>query len=280
MSDKLLDLKLLLSESIIDEGLVVEIESLGLSSLAVTQVVHRFLSFDLAHLSSTQRDAVIRLAIHLSPPEAIQYNAYSTKTRWMLIRDYISSNHVVNRDICERISRKIAGVLDMLEIERDTASSGYRQKLFSEQKGRCRTCGFLFGNTPEYNDPYKPYYESWEELTELEVDHKTPICGLGDNQIRNLQLLCRLCNWGKGFGIVPSAIEEYRFAAIDVSSIERYHRCRCFYNVLIRDKRCVTCGETPNSVELTVRKKFMNGPYSISNLCAVCRPCRVKDENP
>jgi hypothetical protein len=277
MSDKLVDLKLLLSESIIDQGLVSQFEGLGLSVLTVTQVVHRFLSFDLAHLSSTQRDAVIRLAIHLSPPEAIRYDAYTVKSRWMLIRDYISSNHLVNPDICERVSRKIAGILETLEIERNAASSGYKQKLFSIQKGRCRTCGFLFRSTQQYRDPYKPYYESWEELTTEEVDHKTPICGLGDNQLSNLQLLCRLCNWGKGVGIVPSAIEEYKFAAEDVASIDRYHRCRCFFNAVIRDRNCVVCGGSPETIELTVRKEICNGPYSTSNLRAICRSCCEKE---
>jgi 5-methylcytosine-specific restriction endonuclease McrA len=273
MAENLANLILLLSESILDERLVIDYEEVGLTSSSVTQCVHRFLSFDFTHLDSTQRDAVIRLVVHLSPPEAIIYDSLNPKPRWSLINNYILSSYGVNPEICERISRKIAVVLDVLETERRSEIRGFRDRLMQVQRGRCASCGFLFGKTASYIDLYKPYFESWDELTEAEVDHIKPVSGLGDNSLKNLQLLCRLCNWGKGFGLVPSALEEYRFAALPLASIERYHRSRCFYYVVSRDRKCQVCGSESNSLELTVRKINLPGPYAISNLRAICRNC-------
>lgn len=273
MADNLADLVFLLSEGILDERLVGVYDSIGLSNSSVTQCVHRFLSFDFAHLDSTQRDAVIRLAIHLSPPDAILYDSLNPKPRWSLIKSYMVNAYGVNEEICERIARKIAVILDVLETERRSEIRGFRDRLAQVQKGRCASCGFLFGRTLKYVDEYKPYFESWGELTEPEVDHVKPVSGLGDNSIGNLQLLCRLCNWGKGFGLVPTALEEYRFAALPIAAIERYHRSRCFYYVVSRDRKCQICGSEGTSVELTVRKVNLPGPYAISNLRAICRCC-------
>lgn len=66
-----------------------------------------------------------------------------------------------------------------------------RNRLFIEQRGRCRYCGRRMSN--RY----------------LQIDHKWPVSRNGGNEISNLQLLCTACNLRKGIQTDEEFRERY-----------------------------------------------------------------------
>lgn len=270
------DLQCLLAESLTDQNLGLALENAGLSASEVSQILLRFLSFKDVQQSALRSDLAIRVALHLSPPHAVRYNSLSPIPRWKLVSTYISVQLRIKSPHVERLSRRIAELLDRLEVERDLMLSAYRDRLIARQGNLCACCGFRFGSGSEgrQDDLLKPYAESWEELTRPEVDHINPISGTGDNDFRNLQVLCRLCNWGKGFGLVPTATEELKYAAMSVEEIPRAHRARVFYLALARQRACFGCARDWRAMELTVEKVCDGGCLVLSNLRTICLECR------
>lgn len=276
---ELADLQCLISESLLDDSLAGHLEHVGISRPVVLQSIGELLSFGRLHGMAWTNDVIVRLVIHLSPPEAIRYDTFSRSPRWKLVKEYLEGALHLKSVITERLSRKIAEVLESLEIERDNSVSRFKDRLLERQKGRCGVCGIKFRSLERRIDLLKPHFESWEELTQPEVDHREPISGLGNNDPSNLQVLCRLCNWGKGFGLVPSALEEYEYAAVGVELVPRVYRARVAYLVMSRDGRCVVCDRTAVEVELTLGKVVSKGGYTISNLRTFCVDCSVESRN-
>jgi hypothetical protein len=272
MEPDLQDFICLLAECALDSETASRIAARGISRATITSSAHQLLRY--ASISEDQQvsEAAIRMALHLSPPSAIRYEDISTKSRWQLIKNHLEHGFGIASSLSERLARKIADVLADLEEGRRLISH-YRDLLLDEQNGRCALCGFDFRRRGQRSDPYKPYDHSWEELTEPEVDHKKPISALGGNQLANLQVLCRLCNFGKGRGIAPSAIDEYRHCTTNVEDIAVGHRIRCASFIFQRDGRCSRCDVGPSNCELTVRKQLDTGPFLLSNLTAVCLRC-------
>ena len=122
------------------------------------------------------------------------------------------------------------------------------------------------------SDPYKPYFESPDELLTMEVDHREAVSGLGTNIVDNLQLLCRLCNAGKGDGLGVDVRQEARFAGTPILDVPRSHRARMLFAVIDRDDRKCTVCESAET-ELTVRPVVRDGAYVRSNLYTVCFDC-------
>jgi hypothetical protein len=121
-------------------------------------------------------------------------------------------------------------------------------------------------------DAYKPYYEAPEELLRPEVDHIEAISALGTNTLSNLQVLCRLCNAGKGRGLGLNLRDEVRYAGTPIGEISRAHRCSLVYYVIRRDgQRCTRCDGTLD--ELTIRPIVDSGAIVRSNLRTVCTAC-------
>jgi hypothetical protein len=121
-------------------------------------------------------------------------------------------------------------------------------------------------------DEFKPYHHALEELIKPEVDHIEAISCLGTNELINLQALCRLCNEGKGDGLGIDIRHEVRWSGVPVDQVDRSHRARVLYHVILRDNRCCRLCRDERK-ELTVRKVRDDGAYARSNLLTVCVDC-------
>jgi hypothetical protein len=217
----------------------------------------------------------LRLALHLAPASAIGYERSNPLPRWRLISDHLVSYFDRDRSQCESLAREIATLLDNWDRER-RAVAGHRAFLAQRDGPRCRNCRVEFGTAPRsllVGDIYKPYVEAPDELLSVEVDHREAVSGLGTNAVENLQLLCRLCNGGKGDGLGLGVRQEARFAGVAVTEIPRAHRCRMLYYVLERDRcRCFQCGDDRDN-ELTIRPLIETGAFVRSNMRTVCFGC-------
>lgn len=217
----------------------------------------------------------LRLAMHLSPREAIDYDRANPVPRWRLIREHLVATFGRDSDRSERLARDVAVVLDNWERQRDDVGR-HRAFLMSRDGPWCATCRVPFiGGPPvtlDRRDEYKPYYTSPDELLTPEVDHVDAISGLGTNDVENLQLLCRLCNAGKSDGLGVEVRMEARSAGTPIGDVPAAHRARMLYYVIQRDaRRCAQCGS--GTAELTVRPLVPGGGYLRSNLQAVCVGC-------
>ena len=124
----------------------------------------------------------------------------------------------------------------------------------------------------KHEDAHKPYYHSPEELRSLEVDHIDAVSALGTNAVENLQLLCRLCNWGKGDGLGVEVRAEAQYAGCAIRNVGMRHRAAMLYYTIERDAgMCGLCSSSSN--ELTVRPLLDSGCFVRSNLHAVCVEC-------
>jgi 5-methylcytosine-specific restriction endonuclease McrA len=216
----------------------------------------------------------LRLALHLAPRSAVDYQRSNPAPRWRLIRDHLVSNLGRDRHECEPLAREIATLLDNWERNRAEVT-GHRSFLLHRDGPFCQNCHVEFDTHPYslmHRDLFKPYFESPEELLSIEVDHREAVSGLGTNVVENLQLLCRLCNAGKGDGLGVDVRQEARFAGTEISKIPLAHRCRIFYSVVDRDRRvCTLCASDVE--ELTIRSIVPSGAYVRSNLYTLCVGC-------
>lgn len=234
--------------------------------------VSRFLKSNVESTDPQKLEFRLRLAAHLSPIEAIDFNSSSTSTRWELIYDFLSKEFGKVGEIIEELSRDVASVLDSWQSSRKKVSS-YAHKLLLKQNNLCAHCHLDFSiNKAGLTDEFKPYHLSLPELMKPEVDHIDPVSCLGDNAEDNLQVLCRICNAGKGDGMGFDVRRELDHAAKEVSHIKEIHRFRMLFYVIQRDmNECQKCHSKSN--ELTIRKIFERGGFLRSNFISVCYEC-------
>ena len=217
----------------------------------------------------------IRLAIHLAPRTAIAYDRSNPTPRWKLIRQHLvdAFGRGAVADI-DALARDLAKVLDTFDSEREQVT-GHLSYLLKREGPKCRSCLVRFFDDPKsllMHDDYKPYFLSPEELLKPEVDHIEAISALGTNALNNLQLLCRLCNQGKGDGLGLSVREELRNSGLTIKKMPRAYRGKLLYYVLLRDGRsCSRCQAT--TIELTVRPVIEKGAIVRSNMRAICVDC-------
>ena len=234
----------------------------------------RVLRWDSDVSSQALFETRIRFALHLSPKEAINYDRSNPRPRWKLILNHLIG--VLGRDPAgaEELAREISLVLDSWGSERSLVT-GHLNFLVRRDGAFCRNCQVAFSGIPltlEIKDEYKPYYLSPEELLRPEVDHVEAISALGTNVLTNLQILCRLCNAGKGMGLGLDVREEIKYAGGDIATVPRGYRCKLFYYVVQRDgRRCHQCDESRS--ELTIRPIVDAGGLLRSNLWTVCVRC-------
>lgn len=217
----------------------------------------------------------LRLSLHLAPKEAIAYRGTNPIPRWRLIRDHLVSEFRRTPAGSEPLARAVAMVLDNWDRSRAQVTS-HRELLLRQDGPFCSHCRVRFNDltvaTVMGRDPYKPFYLSPEELLSPEVDHVEAISAMGTNIVSNLQLLCRLCNGGKGDGLGLDVRQEARYAGVAIDDAPVTHRCALVYYVILRDGgRCSQCSSI--TTELTIRPIVVNGALSRSNLRSVCLAC-------
>ena len=223
----------------------------------------------------------LRLALHLAPVEAIGFEPSSPQSRNRLIREFLKTTFRVSRQLDE-LSRAVAGVLNSWDEERGSGR-GFFESLLRSQGGRCAHCHVSVVSEPgelpcplpvtyQRQDAYKPLFES-PDLLLAEVDHIEPVSKLGGNELKNLQVLCRYCNRGKGDRLGLDTRSEARWAGVPIEDIPRAHKANLLYYVLDRQERtCFSC--CLDTHELTMRKVNARGGVIRSNLYGGCVSCQ------
>jgi hypothetical protein len=243
--------------------------------------------FKLPEMESVARESELRLrvALHLSCPEAINYDFQRTEPRWALIKAHLDKHFDFNPDETEKISRLVATVLDDWDVGRRRGLEARRGKLLERQNYRCMSCHLNFSDSLRIeaeeiralsgqSDRFKPYYDGngVQDAMAPEVDHINVVSKDGTNQSDNLQILCALCNQGKGdnSGVRPS--RELKYSHLPLHEIPRGHLMSLlYYRLRLDGSRCTVCNSRQN--ELTVRLTRTSGPVTLTNLHSICYEC-------
>ncbi|WP_115862539.1 HNH endonuclease [Halorussus litoreus] len=226
-------------------------------------------------LKSIQKYEVrLRLAGHLCPREAFNHDPQSRKSRHRIIKEYLEDSFSFEEDDADELSRELSKTLDVWEEGRKSVTS-FKNRLLKKQNNQCAHCHVDFSSEPRTSDErdmYKPYHPKTELRHTPEVDHIEPVSTFGTNKMDNLQVLCRLCNHGKGDGLGVDVSSEIDNAGKSVKEVSWKHRARIFYQVVKRHSRtCQICGSS--DAELTIRRINPKGAYVRSNLIPVCVSC-------
>lgn len=242
----------------------------------------RLLSSGIEERDTALFELRLRLALHLSPADAIAFDHRRPVARKELVKRYIMEHHARPELESDELARDVVRVLRAWEEQRESVRP-YLEEIWRRQERRCAHCNVRLyltteeaeANPPESEiaqDPYKPYHLAPLELRAPEVDHIEPVARLGDNRLENLQVLCRLCNAGKGDRLGVDVRHEAAHAGESVAAIPRHFRLQMAYYVIARANReCIHCGKTKN--ELTIRKINPAGGYLRSNLYVACVRC-------
>jgi len=232
----------------------------------------------------------LRLAMHFSPIDAIEYDSTNDYTRKELLEEHLINNFYKNKEDASTLADAIIEIFELREDPRKGVSK-YNKQLLEKQKYKCNHCnvkiidenGIYKVNSKFMTDEYKLYrYPKKDligniELLTVEVDHIKPVSSLGDNSMSNLQALCKLCNQAKSNLITLKTVDEIKFATNSLLEIKKdrpMHINRMLYFTILRaNHKCEKCNR---KYELTMRKIILTGPFVRSNLIAVCKTCANK----
>lgn len=219
----------------------------------------------------------LRVALQLAPVTAIDYSNSNPVARWKIIHRHLEHKYVhTATELLAQLARRIAVTLDDWQQPRG-GTTAHRRAVWVKANGRCAAChyDFVARSSPALRtfDPFKPYLQSPEELTSQEIDHVVAVSGVGTNELSNLQLLCRWCNFGKGDGLGVDIRREAEFAASIVSEIPRIHIASMFYMTLASaGYECERCDQGLRN-ELTIRLRDSQHGFVLSNLASTCYNC-------
>ncbi len=243
--------------------------------------------FNLPEVEYVARETEMRLrvALHLACPSAVHYDRRRPEARWALIQEHLIDNFNFDLDDTEDLARLVASVLDDWDVERGRGIDARRAKLLERQNYRCASCHLDFSDQNRIaeeeeralkgtSDPFKPYFDGdgVRDFMSPEVDHIAAVSKDGTNLSDNLQVLCTLCNRGKGDGSGIGPVRELTYCHLPVEGIPRGHLMALFYNRLTIDKyKCTSCGSLDK--ELTVRLLRSSGLLALTNLRSICYKC-------
>lgn len=231
----------------------------------------------LVHRSILDADLRLKLAIHLSPPTAVDYKKTNPLSRQKLIARHLAEVLELDEAEVESLARELARTLK-LRGEKRVPIPRYESDLLNRDGDSCNACHIKFederARSVVSEDPMKPYYgaDPSGPMFVSEIDHIVPISMFGTNHLDNLQLLCKLCNRGKSDGRPPTPQNEYRYCNKKLDDIPWKHRAGLTYFTLEHANfACEECGT--RVAELTARKVHEDGNLILSNLRSVCYPC-------
>jgi hypothetical protein len=253
----------------------------GISRFSINQLAES-LKLDQQIDQANEFDMRLRLALHLAPIDAIEWDPKRPESRVDVIHEFLRSEYDITPTDAESVSRDVASILTSWETRRRSLASKVSY-LLESQSNRCASCLVEIteerilkeeNKTLEERDLFKPYFDEPGVRTWLsaEVDHIVPVSTFGTNFPENLQVLCKLCNSGKANDVGVTVFQEHKFASKQIDSVCPQHRRRLFFFRLKMDEnRCTKCHSESN--ELTVRKVREKGGLLLSNLISVCYPC-------
>lgn len=215
----------------------------------------------------------LRLAMHFAPASALDYDPTNPTPRRAMILKYMEELGFPTLESA-RLADDITNILDSWDVGRRDVRTGLA-RLLRSQGYRCSCCRLDFATGSKglsMLDDYKPYYLDSEDYTRPEVDHIEAVSHLGTNDPSNLQVLCRLCNQGKGVGLGLRVQSEMQHSGLAVGRVPIQHRAAMLYYVLSRDSStCQLCHSV--SGELTIRPRMLKGGFIRSNLLTMCYAC-------
>jgi 5-methylcytosine-specific restriction endonuclease McrA len=239
---------------------------------APIEQICQFLGLDRPAIADDPAFPVL-MAVALSPESAIRYRVTDSRPRWTYIQYYLKECTTLDERESEVLARRLSRILDDYGTKRARGSA--HEALIRKQGGSCAICRLQFHTIPHAVrtlDPYRPLWESPEELTTPEVDHIKPIGWTGDNSIANMQLLCRACNAAKSDGIRISVHREALIAQLPRQDVPRIHFFRLLvWLVFDRKGQCDGCGRTHG--ELTIRLVRPGASLTRANLRLICYTC-------
>ena len=138
--------------------------------------------------------------------------------------------------------------------EKTTGGKRFRESVIRRQKGEfCVLCGKKDKKT-------------------LQVDHVDAVNqGGGENDVRNMQILCKPCNVGKSNKTEFDIVEEMMLADTPKSLALRYKVFLRNKNINHELSTCAFCGSKSRDVELDVVKINSKLAYCYSNLTVRCK---------
>ena len=229
---------------------------------------------------SNEIDLRLRLAICLSPKDAIAWDSSNTSSRVDVIAEHLESAFSLSQKEAENLARSVASTLRAWETRRRSLSDK-TASILEKQGFKCACCHveiteprILEEETKSDHDAYKPYFAEPGIRTWLsgEVDHIDPISQSGSNLSANLQVLCKLCNSGKADGTGISTNQELKYCGLEIGQTKMQYRRRLLYNrIAMDDYKCSMCGSSTN--ELTVRQFRQGGSLVLLNLRSFCYGC-------
>ncbi len=236
----------------------------------------------------------LRLAIHFSPLDAINFEPSSDFKREELVSFHLQKHFNKNKENANKLAEAIVNILYIWENKR-VGVGIYRKKLLAKQGYKCSHCKVKFildgrvykVDTIFKNDNYKPYTYPRKKITDgyieyltTEVDHIKPISALGDNNLDNLQVLCKLCNQAKSNILSVKTLNEIKYAAYDIEELIKekpthIHKM-LYFTIHKANRECELCEIKNDEDELTIRKIIKTGSFTRSNLQALCLKCSTK----
>ena len=231
------------------------------------------------HLLLPQDAFVLRaeLVLSLLPKYCFRHDCALKKQH---ARAFLQDEFGLGATEATALANRLLWVLTCLDVDRVHLYS-LRCELLDRQAGRCAHCNQLLNCSDEHLqrlpvDPFKPYGR-FPDLLEPEVDHIDPVSLFGGNHTKNLQVLCKHCNRGKGNGLGVSPLVARRYAGADISQtgdrdLITYLGSLVYYGLLNGGRSCSCCSSATNTLTIRIRGRG-DRAMVVANTQVVCCEC-------